>query len=258
MRIIVMTQQDRFYIPRNIEKAIAVSDVLEIINVDYKHSLENKTLDFLRWFGIWQALKMSVAYSIRIISGIIDSLTGYRIFGGYCSVAHIARKHKIPYKVVNNVNDPAFFEHIKELNPELIISYSAPQVIKEPLLSYPRHGIINVHSSLLPDYRGCMPSFWVLYNGETHTGATVHFMAEKIDDGKIIIQDRVSIEGCKSMVDVMRHTKQLGGQLVVKAISLIQNNAVEPKPNIAEHGRYFTWPNRKQGRDFIKSGKSLI
>jgi methionyl-tRNA formyltransferase len=140
----------------------------------------------------------------------------YKLLNGLGSVKSVARKNKILYRSIKNVNDIDFVNHIKKLNPDLIISFSAPQVIKEPLLYLPKYGIINVHGSLLPDYRGCMPSFWYLYNDEKWGGATVHFMSGAIDDGNIILQDKISLEGCKSMFEIMNKTKELGGDLMVK------------------------------------------
>ena len=140
----------------------------------------------------------------------------------------------------------------------MIISFSAPQVIKEPLLSFPKYGVINVHGSLLPDYRGCMPSFWYLYNDEIWGGATVHYMSAAIDDGSIILQDKISLEGCKTMFDVMNKTKELGGDLMVKAILSIKNQTVVIKPNNTSEGQYYTWPKIEESRKFLRNGKRLV
>lgn len=258
LKIIVLTQQDRFFIPQNIEKLLAVGNVTKIVNVNCKSSLNTRLADFLKWFGWRQTIKMSMAYGIRIVMGIIDSFTSYKLFKGYCSIKHIAKKHGISYEEINQTNEPSFFKKVKSDSPDLIVSYSAPQVIKEPLLSYPPKGIINVHGSLLPDYRGCLPSFWYLFNNEEFAGATVHYMSAKIDDGAIVLQDSVSIKECKSMFDVMKRTKELGGELMVKAVQNINNNVVETKPNLTEQGRYFTWPTKEQGRQLLRSGKRLI
>ena len=152
----------------------------------------------------------------------LDRLTGYRLFHGGCSIRDAAKKNHIPYRVITNSNDPAYVQHIRDLNPDLIISYSAPQVIKDELLSVPKYGVINVHGALLPDYRGLLPSFWYLYKGEKEGGATVHYMSAKIDDGDIIEQGSVDISDCKSMFRLMKKTKTVGGDLMVKAIQEIE------------------------------------
>ena len=258
LRVVVMTQADRFFIPRNIDKAAAACEILEVVQIDCKGALENKTKDYLKWFGLWQCAKMGFVTAGREAEKYADRLTGYKLFGGACSVRDAAKKNHIPYRVITNSNDPAFVQHIRELEPDLIISYSAPQVIKDELLGVPKHGVINVHGALLPDYRGLLPSFWYLYKGEKLGGATVHYMSARIDDGDIIEQGSVDISDCRSMFQLMKKTKTVGGELMVKAIEEIEAGTVQRRKNETEKGSYFTWPTVEQARDFRKRGKRLI
>lgn len=258
LKIVVMTQSDRFFIPKNILKAAKVCDMAEIVQVECKSSLNNKIKDYYEWFGFMQCAKMGV-YTVACAGfDFLDKLFGCKIFKGRYSVKGAAKAQGIPFRVINNSNDAEFVEHIRELKPDLIISYSAPQIIKEELLSVPINGIINVHGSLLPDYRGCLPSFWYLYNDEKTGGATVHYMSAKIDDGDIIKQGTVDISDCKTMFQLMKKTKQLGGELMVQAINDIADNDVTVTKNEVEKGRYFTWPTKEQGREFVKKGYRLI
>lgn len=255
LRVVVMTQSDRFFIPRNIRLASEVCELCEIVEVDCKSALENRLGDYLRWFGFLQCAKMGVRTAARAALGILDRLSGYRICGGECSVKSEAAALGVRHTVIGDSNAPDFVSRMRDqVKPDLIISYSAPQVIKPELLSVPIHGIINVHGSLLPDYRGCLPSFWYLYNEEKVGGATVHYMSEKIDDGGIIRQGSVDISDCRSMFRLIGKTKKLGGELMVQAICDIAEDAAEVKPNIAADGRYFTWPTKEQAREFMKKG----
>jgi methionyl-tRNA formyltransferase len=258
MRVVILTQEDGFFIPKNIDKVAGICNVIEVVNIDGKGSLNNKLSDFIKWFGILQVLKMGVFVYWRKIKNVVDGFVGYKLLNGLGSVESIAKKNRIAYQSIKNVNDNDFVNHIKKINPDLIISFSAPQVIKEPLLSFPKYGVINVHGSLLPDYRGCMPSFWYLYNDEKWGGATVHYMSAAIDDGSIILQDKISLEGCETMFDVMNKTKELGGDLMVRAILSIKNHTVEVKPNNTSEGRYYTWPKIEESRKFLRNGKRLV
>ncbi len=258
LRVVVMTQNDMCFIPKNIYKASKVCELVEIVEVDCKFSLDNKILDYLKWFGFLQCAKMGIVTIIRKLQSFLDKVFGYRLFKGQCSVKDIACFLKIPNRVINDSNSKDFVEHIRALNPDVIISYSAPQIIKEELLSVPRHGIINVHGSLLPDYRGCLPSFWYLFNDEKIGGASVHYMSKKIDDGAIIKQGIVDLDGCKTMFQMMKRTKELGGDIMVKAILDIAENSVHIIPNDATRGRYFTWPTTEQAKEFMKKGYRLI
>lgn len=258
LKVVVMTQADRFFIPKNIDKIAGVCELQEIVEVNCKSALENRLGDYYRWFGLLQCAKMGAVTAGREAERIADRLAGYRLFGGCCSVKDVARKNRIPFRVITSSNDPAYVQHIRELAPDLIISYSAPQIIKPELLGVPKHGVINVHGALLPDYRGCLPSFWYLYNDEKLGGATVHYMSALIDDGDIIEQGSVDISDCRSMFELMKKTKAVGGELMVKAIRDIANGTVERRKNETEKGSYFTWPTVEQAREFRKKGKRLI
>ena len=258
LRVVVMTQADRFFIPKNIDKAASACELLEIVEVNCKSALENRTKDYLKWFGFWQCAKMGAVTIGREAEKYLDRVSGYRLFHGWCSVEDAAKKNRIPRRVITDSNDPAFVRHIRELKPDLIISYSAPQIIKPELLSVPKHGVINVHGALLPNYRGCLPSFWYLYNDEKLGGATVHYMSAKIDDGDILEQGSVDISDCKSMFRLMKKTKTVGGELMLKALEDIANGTLEPRKNETEKGSYFTWPTVEQAREFRAKGKRLI
>lgn len=257
LKVMVFTQEDKFFIPTNILKASEVCDIVEIVNNRSKHSFENTLGDLINWFGIWQCAKMGIRTTIRSLMGILDVLTAYKAFGGITSIKHVANKLGIRYQVVRNINNEKFVEYVRRINPDLVISYSAPQVIKPELLKVPRYGIINVHGALLPNYRGAFPSFWYLYNGEKKAGATVHFMSAAIDDGDICLQAPVDISDCKTMFQIIKRTKKLGGELICETIKRIENGTLEPKPNKTEEGSYFSWPTKEHGKEFRKKGLKL-
>ena len=84
------------------------------------------------------------------------------------------------------------YDIIKKLSPDIIIVSSFNQIIPKPIISIPKLGVINIHPSLLPKYRGATPTVWALMNGEKETGVTIHFIEdERIDNGNIITQSRL-------------------------------------------------------------------
>ena len=258
LKVIVITQQDTFFIPTNILKAAKVCNIVEVVDNNAKHTLENKLSDMLKWFGFWQCAKMGFKTIWRKVQGMLDSLSGYKLYGGQCNIAHAAKIIGADFMQVKNLNAQEYVGHVRELAPDLIISYSAPQVIKPELLSVPKYGIINVHGALLPNYRGLMPSFWYLYNDEKLGGATVHYMSADIDDGDICLQGSVNISDCKTMFQLMRKTKELGGELIVQTIQKIADGTLETHPNDTKNGSYFTWPTVEQAKEFRRKGKRLV
>lgn len=258
LRVIVFTQQERFFIPKNIFKASKVCEILEIVDIQCKSSIENRMLDFVRWFGFFQCARMGFATSIRVLKSGIDKLTDFKTYNGFCSIKDVAKAINVPFIVIKNVNTADFVEKVRKMKPDLIISYSAPQVVKPDLLSIPKYGVINVHGSLLPNYRGALPSFWYLYNNEKVGGATVHYMSEKIDDGDIILQRKIDISECNSMFELMKKTKELGGNLIVEVIQMIKSGTVTCVANEIKKGSYFSWPKDQQAKEFRRQGKKLI
>jgi methionyl-tRNA formyltransferase len=127
----------------------------------------------------------------------------------------------------------------------------------QSLLTLPRHGCINLHCSLLPRYAGLLPSFWVLYHHERQTGATVHYMDTRIDNGGILGQEVVPIEAGATMLDVIRTTKRVGGDLMVRVVQGIAAGAVSVKENREADGSYFGWPTIEQMRQFRRQGGRL-
>ena len=258
LKVIVLTQKDGFFIPTNILKAAKECDIVEVVNNAAKSSLDNKISDMVRWFGFFQCAKMGVKTYARKFCDLVDNLSGLKTWGGTCSIASAAKKIGAEYRTVTDVNSPEYVEHVRAAAPDLIISYSAPQVIKPELLGIPKYGVLNVHGALLPDYRGCFPSFWYLYNDEKLGGATVHYMSAAIDDGDICVQRSVDLSDCRTMFQVMGKTKLVGGEAMVEAIQRITDGTLEPRKNDTENGRYFTWPTAEQARQFRKKGKKLI
>ena len=105
---------------------------------------------------------------------------------------------------------------IRSMCPDIIVVSTFNQIIPDNIISVPRLGVINVHPSLLPEYRGATPTVWTLVNGEKETGVTVHFIEDKsVDTGRIITQSRLKI-GLSETDGELR--KRLG-KLAEKALS---------------------------------------
>ena len=112
----------------------------------------------------------------------------------YGSVAQLCARKGIPVHAPEDANHPLWIERISKLNPDYLFSFYYRNLLSEPLLATASKGAFNLHGSLLPRYRGRAPANWVLVNGETETGVTLHRMVKRADAGAIIAQQRVAIE----------------------------------------------------------------
>lgn len=109
------------------------------------------------------------------------------------SVAALAAQHGIPVITPDDPNTPEVLERVKAVQPDFLFSFYYRNMLKKPLLDTPKRGAYNMHGSLLPKYRGRVPVNWAIIQGETETGATLHAMNEKPDNGAIVSQQAVPI-----------------------------------------------------------------
>ena len=102
LKVMVLTQQDGFFIPTNIIKASEVCNIVEVIDNRAKSSLDNKISDFVKWFGFFQCAKMGMRTYWRKFQDILDRISGYSLFGGKCSISSAAKKIGAKFSVVIN------------------------------------------------------------------------------------------------------------------------------------------------------------
>lgn len=143
------------------------------------------------------------------------------------------RGQNIPYNFIWKKNSKEIAGWIESLNPDLIVVFSMSQLLKDDILKIPRFGVINLHPSFLPSYRGANPDFWQYYDMEMNPGATVHYVNAGEDTGDIIYQERVNIPlGTKSPARLDKLIGELGVSLMLKATDAIaQGNVLRiPQP----------------------------
>src|SRR5438046_5260784 len=109
------------------------------------------------------------------------------------SVARTAADHDIPTISPEDPNRQDVVARVAACRPDFLFSFYYRLMLKGPLLSLPSRGALNMHGSLLPKYRGRAPVNWAIIHGETETGATLHYMTEKPDNGDIVAQNAVPI-----------------------------------------------------------------
>lgn len=262
MKIIVITQKDYFFIPANIDLIIREfngTSIRLVIEIDSKGSINNKKSLFVRGFGLSQTIRYASKVFKRILLGKFDNiLFNNKFFKGLFSIELIAKKHKIQYVKTNNIHSKKIISLIDDIVPDVIVSYSAPVVFRDNLLTIPRLGCINLHCSMLPKYSGLFPSFWALYNQESETGATVHLMDNKIDNGKIIIQQKIPINKNDTIFSLLTRTKLTGGELMIKALKMYKADEITYQENEVDEEQYFTWPTLLQIQEFRKNGGKLV
>jgi len=136
-------------------------------------------------------------------------------------------KNKIKTLQPSSLMDKEFINQIKDLEPDLIIVVAFRKLPAE-LFNIPKYGTINLHASLLPNYRGAAPINWCLKNGEIKTGVTTFFINERIDQGDILLQKEIIIENKDDFGSLYIKLSEVGADLVIKTVEGIFNNSLNP------------------------------
>ena len=131
------------------------------------------------------------------------------------------------------------------------------QIFKTPIINLAPKGCINLHTALLPIYRGLMPTFWVLKNNEKYTGVSVFFVEKGIDSGPIVVQKKVEI-GNRSQEELIIYTKKIGMEAIAEAIDLIEHDKVKLIENDESKKTYYTFPTKQDVTIFKENGKKFF
>ncbi len=120
-------------------------------------------------------------------------------------------------------------EDLKKLNPDLMITCAFGQILSQEILDIPRLGVINIHASLLPKYRGASPIHYAILNGEKQTGITIMKTDIGIDTGDIILQEELAISDTETCGELFERLSVLGASAIEKAVDLIIDGKIEYK-----------------------------
>lgn len=153
------------------------------------------------------------------------------------SVRGLAEQHGIPC-LTTDINLPENVERVRAIAPAFIFSFYYRNMINAEVLTIPRLGALNLHGSQLPRYRGRVPVNWAVINGESETGATLHYMVEKADAGDIVDQERVEIAFTDTARDVFGKVTDAAVALLARAWPLLRQEKAPRRPMNLSEGNY--------------------
>ncbi|MDQ3019396.1 MAG: methionyl-tRNA formyltransferase [Bacteroidota bacterium] len=139
-------------------------------------------------------------------------------------IEDFCRKEKITCYSNADVNSENGINLIREVKPDLIVVASFNQIISKQVMNIPKLGIVNVHPSLLPKYRGPYPEQAALLNNEKETGVTVHFLSEKIDGGNILMQKGIKILADDNYSKLKKKLSDISEEIIPDVIRLFAGN----------------------------------
>jgi len=256
MRIVLLTEEDELYLPSTVGYFLehCQHDVLEVC------VLKNPTTDsfkktlqiFIRAFGFIPLL----SYAKKLVPVVVNKIR-YANKSPLYSVRNTVLNCNKQYKYVENVNSASFLANLQESKPDLIVAISPTQILGPAILSIATHGCINIHSSMLPQHRGLYPVFWTMSEDADELGVSVHYIADGIDTGDVLLQRAVSLEGIQTMHEALKRSKYEGVKLLLESIENVANGKNISFPIDCSQGSYHSFPTREAYVEFRKAGYRL-
>src|SRR5271154_3477113 len=170
----------------------------------------------------------------------------------------LAEKLQLPVLQPLKARDEKFVSELRELKPDLIVVVAYGQILPQSILDLPRFGCLNVHTSLLPKYRGAAPIQRAIANGDTETGVTIMKMDAGLDTGDIVAQRRTPIQPEDDSAALHDRLAQLGAKLLAQTIPDYVTGKISPRPQPVEGASYAAKIKKEDGRiDWNQPAKTI-
>ncbi|NLL56736.1 MAG: methionyl-tRNA formyltransferase [Clostridiales bacterium] len=209
-------------------------------------------------------------FSVRVLQGIVQSnhevmavvtqpdrknARGNKI--NFSKVKEYALGLDVPILQYENISLQGQDE-LKKLNADIMVTAAYGQILKQNILDICPKGIINVHASLLPKYRGASPVQWALLEGQERVGVTIMQTELGVDTGDIILQKEIALDGYENTYETLQKLSVLGAEAVVEALDLIEQGNAIFTPQIESQATYCRMLKKEDGKiDWAKSSKEL-
>ncbi|MDD4581586.1 MAG: methionyl-tRNA formyltransferase [Bacteroidales bacterium] len=178
--------------------------------------------------AILETIVLSQRHEIAAVVTAVDKPGGRGMQLMQSSVKQFALKHHLPILQPEKLKDTSFIHSLESIQADVFVVV-AFRMLPEVVWKIPPKGTINLHASLLPQYRGAAPINWAIIHGESETGLTTFFINEKIDEGNIILAHSVDIDekdNAGSLHDKLMH---VGGEIILDTLEQIENNTYKEK-----------------------------
>jgi len=208
-------------------------------------------------------------FAVKALERILDN--GYDVIGvvtqpdrkrnrgevTFCPVKQFALDRNIKVYQYESIRKEGA-EELAALAPDIMVTCAFGQIISQQILDIPPHGVINIHASLLPKYRGSSPIQWCLVNGEEKTGITVMRTALAVDSGDILLQKELDILPNENAGHLFDRLAILGGQAIVEALELIESGRDEYVSQDESLATHYPMINKEDGKiDWQASARDI-
>lgn len=156
-----------------------------------------------------------------------DKGKGRGLQKSYTAVKNVADDYRLKAYQPDKINNQESIRYLKDLSPDLFVVIAYGQILSSMILSIPNIFAVNLHASLLPQYRGAAPINWAIINGDTQTGLTIIKMNEMMDRGEIILRKAVDIDKTDTTVTLEKKLATEGADLLLECLKKIEDKSFE-------------------------------
>ena len=258
MRAYMLIFKSRLFTPEVVEH-VAVSGNFDLVGVGgvgakRKGSARAWILAQTEYWGWWGTFWIVAATILRAIP---EKLRFPRPFRRLSSIAATCDALEIPYEDVDKVNDPEFLARLRALDIDVLVCFQQ-QIFKRDLLTLPKAGCLNVHTGILPGYRGFKPVFWMHSRGEPEMGVSVHTMTEDIDTGRVVVQRRWRRRPKSSVLENQFWGYRNAAHCIVEAVERLPGADLSAFAEVPADSPYFKAPTKEERDRAVAAGTRLV
>ena len=263
MKIVFITQKEDIHSSIILEELLK-SSVIKVVGVVTSKTIVHKRNLFKSLFYIYKKsgllyVLMRVFESIYVKNYRFFRLLGRDKFKGenIKSVLDIINEHKLFHLNTENINNEESLGILSKLKPDVMVSCVFNQIYSKELMRIAPKGIINIHRSYLPYYKGISPTFWVLANKERFTGVSAHFVTATVDEGPILLQKKLNITDKDTIHTLSKRLMEAIKKDFIQELILYVNNKRKPF-KFSKGGAYYSWPDRKAVIRFLRNRRKIF
>src|SRR5579863_2108670 len=205
-----------------------------------------------------EALAGEADFTVAAVVTQPDRPRGRDLKVQFSPVKEVAVRRQLPVLQPERARADVFIQQLRELKPDLIAVAAYGQILPKAILELPRFGCLNVHTSLLPKYRGAAPIQWAILNDEAETGVTIMQMNEGLDTGDILRQEATPIRAEDDAKTLHDRLAQMGAKLLPVTIRDVVAGRIVPQPQPAEGASHARKLTKEDGRlDWLEPARVL-
>jgi len=261
MNIVILTSKNHFYANIIIKKLLeSFSNQINLIIEDDSlvpgKSKSNGLKIYLKKSGFYyvffQTLKQMIFQFLFIKNKILNNRNH-----NFISYKNIINE-RISILNWNILDKTELIQKIEDKKPDFILSIYFKPYINQKIIGSAKICCLNLHPALLPKYRGVSPIFWALANGENHVGVSLHKVAKDIDQGEILLQDKISVSLNDTEHSLYLKCSHVGANILIKFIKNFENIINNPIKQDNVKATYFSIPTKEMVYKFRKSNKKFF